>query len=114
MNLNSYWYYIYNQFCSFLCQKLIFVDPLCRTSSAIMVFRQAITTGLLPSSDVLSQVLGCLRFPHDGSLKNTFIDNMGISCDMPHHPNTNSLLEGFGEYDIRAFSVLEVGMLSFY
>ncbi|XP_044968593.1 pentatricopeptide repeat-containing protein MRL1, chloroplastic isoform X1 [Hordeum vulgare subsp. vulgare] len=77
------------------------------TSSAIMVFRQAITAGLLPSSDVLSQVLGCLRFPHDSSLKNTFIYNMGISCDMPHHPNTNSLLEGFGEYDIRAFSVLE-------
>lgn len=81
------------------------------TSSAIMVFRQAITAGLLPSSDVLSQVLGCLRFPHDSSLKNTFIDNMGISCDMPHHPNTNSLLEGFGEYDIRAFSVLEEGGL---
>lgn len=79
-----------------------------------MVFRQAITAGLLPSSDVLSQVLGCLRFPHDSSLKTTFIDNMGISCDMPHHPNTNSLLEGFGEYDIRAFSVLEVEMLSFY
>ncbi|XP_048573742.1 pentatricopeptide repeat-containing protein MRL1, chloroplastic isoform X3 [Triticum urartu] len=81
------------------------------TSSAIMVFRQAITAGLLPSSDVLSQVLGCLRFPHDSSLKTTFIDNMGISCDMPHHPNTNSLLEGFGEYDIRAFSVLEEGGL---
>uniref|UniRef100_A0ACD5TPR5 Uncharacterized protein n=1 Tax=Avena sativa TaxID=4498 RepID=A0ACD5TPR5_AVESA len=81
------------------------------TSSAIMVFRHAITTGLLPSSDVLSQVLGCLRFPHDSSLKNTFIDNMGISCDMPHHPNTNSLLEGFGEYDIRAFSILEEAAL---
>ncbi|CAM0957125.1 unnamed protein product [Alopecurus aequalis] len=81
------------------------------TSSAITVFRHAITTGLLPSSDVLSQVLGCLRFPHDSSLKNTFIDNMGISCDMPHHPNTNSLLEGFGEYDIRAFSILEEAAL---
>jgi hypothetical protein len=78
-----------------------------------MVFRHAITAGLLPSSDVLSQVLGCLRFPHDSSLKSTFIDNMGISCHMPHHPNTNSLLEGFGEYDIRAFSILEVEMLSF-
>lgn len=84
----------------------------CRTSSAIRVYREAISTGLLPSSDVLSQVLGCFRFPHDSSLKNTFIENMGINCDIPHHPNINSLLEGFGEYDIRAFSILEVVMLS--
>ncbi|KAG8095408.1 hypothetical protein GUJ93_ZPchr0012g22106 [Zizania palustris] len=77
------------------------------TSSAIKVYRQAISTGLLPSSDVLSQVLGCLRFPHDSSLTNTFIENLGISWDIPHHPNVNSLLEGFGEYDIRAFSILE-------
>uniref|UniRef100_J3N1B7 PROP1-like PPR domain-containing protein n=1 Tax=Oryza brachyantha TaxID=4533 RepID=J3N1B7_ORYBR len=77
------------------------------TSSAIKVYRDAISTGQLPSSDVLSQVLGCLRFPHDSSLTNTFIENMGISCDIPHHPNVNSLLEGFGEYDIRAFSILE-------
>jgi hypothetical protein len=81
------------------------------TSSAIKVYREAISTGLLPSSDVLSQVLGCLRFPHDNTLTNTFIENMGISCDIPHHPNVNSLLEGFGEYDIRAFSILEVLIL---
>lgn len=77
------------------------------TINAIRVYREAISTGLLPSSDVLSQVLGCFRFPHDSSLKNTFIENMGINCDIPHHPNINSLLEGFGEYDIRAFSILE-------
>ncbi|KAK3157378.1 hypothetical protein QOZ80_2AG0120780 [Eleusine coracana subsp. coracana] len=77
------------------------------TSTAIRVYREAISAGLLPSSDVLSQVLGCLRLPHDRSLKNTFIENMGISCDIPQHPNVNSLFEGFGEYDIRAFSILE-------
>ncbi|TVU31282.1 hypothetical protein EJB05_22963, partial [Eragrostis curvula] len=77
------------------------------TSAAIRVYREAISAGLLPSSDVLSQVLGCLRLPHDSSLKNTFIENMGISCDVPQHPNVNSLFEGFGEYDIRAFSILE-------
>ncbi|XP_062201614.1 pentatricopeptide repeat-containing protein MRL1, chloroplastic-like isoform X2 [Phragmites australis] len=77
------------------------------TSAAIKVYREAISTGLLPSSDVLSQVLGCLRLPHDSSLKNTFIENMGLSCDIPQHPNVNSLFEGFGEYDIRAFSILE-------
>nr|XP_034573179.1 pentatricopeptide repeat-containing protein MRL1, chloroplastic isoform X5 [Setaria viridis] len=77
------------------------------TSSAIMVYREAVSTGLVPSSDVLSQVLGCLRLPHDNSLKSSFIENMGISCDIPHNPNINSLFEGFGEYDIRAFSMLE-------
>jgi hypothetical protein len=77
-----------------------------------MVYREAVSAGLLPSSDVLSQVLGCLRLPHGSSLKSSFIENMGISCDIPQHPNINSLFEGFGEYDIRAFSILEVIMLS--
>jgi hypothetical protein len=76
------------------------------------VYRNAVSTGLVPSSDVLSQVLGCLRLPHENSLKSRFIENMGISCDIPHNPNINSLFEGFGEYDIRAFSILEVIMLS--
>ncbi|RLN17141.1 pentatricopeptide repeat-containing protein MRL1, chloroplastic isoform X4 [Panicum miliaceum] len=77
------------------------------TSAATTVYRNAVSTGLVPSSDVLSQVLGCLRLPHDNSLKSSFIENMGISCDIPHNPNINSLFEGFGEYDIRAFSILE-------
>ncbi|RLN42208.1 hypothetical protein C2845_PM01G43330 [Panicum miliaceum] len=77
------------------------------TSAATTVYRDAVSTGLVPSSDVLSQVLGCLRLPHDSSLKSSFIENMGISCDIPHNPNINSLFEGFGEYDIRAFSILE-------
>ncbi|CAM0150663.1 unnamed protein product [Urochloa decumbens] len=77
------------------------------TSSAIAVYREAVSTGLVPSSDVLSQVLGCLRLPHDNSLKSSFIENTGISCDIPHNPNMNSLFEGFGEYDIHAFSILE-------
>ncbi|ONM00938.1 Pentatricopeptide repeat-containing protein MRL1 chloroplastic [Zea mays] len=77
------------------------------TSSAVMVYREAVSAGLLPSSDVLSQVLGCLRLPHGSSLKSTFIENMGVSCDIPQYPNINSLFEGFGEYDIRAFSILE-------
>jgi len=77
-----------------------------------MVYREAVSAGLLPSSDVLSQVLGCLRLPHCSSLKSSCIENMGISCDIPQHPNINSHFEGFGEYDIRAFSILEVIMLS--
>jgi len=76
------------------------------------VYRDAVSTGLVPSSDVLSQVLGCLRLPHYNSLKSSFTENMQISCDIPHNPNINSLFEGFGEYDIRAFSILEVMMLA--
>jgi hypothetical protein len=81
-----------------------------RTSAAIRVYREAISAELSPSSDVLSQVLGCLRLPHESSLRNNFIENMGISCDIPQHPNVNSLFEGFGEYDVRSFSILEVVM----
>ncbi|KAJ1256307.1 hypothetical protein BS78_K049600 [Paspalum vaginatum] len=77
------------------------------TSSAISVYREAVSSGLLPSSDVLSQVLGCLRLPYNSSLNSIFIENMGIHCDILPHPNINSLFEGFGEYDVRAFSILE-------
>ncbi|WVZ58406.1 hypothetical protein U9M48_008682 [Paspalum notatum var. saurae] len=77
------------------------------TSSAISVYREAVSSGLLPSSDVLSQVLGCLRLPCNSSLNSIFIENMGMHCDILQHPNINSLFEGFGEYDIRAFSILE-------
>nr|CAB3494899.1 unnamed protein product [Digitaria exilis] len=84
-----------------------YAPQLSQTSSAIIVYRVAVSNGLIPSSDVLSQVLGCLRLPHDNSLKSNFIENMGISCEISQHPNINSLFEGFGEYDIRAFSILE-------
>ncbi|OEL25926.1 Pentatricopeptide repeat-containing protein MRL1, chloroplastic [Dichanthelium oligosanthes] len=90
-----------------LTGKVISPFFLLLTSSAITVYREAVSTGLVPSSDVLSQVLGCLRLPHDNSLKSSFIENMGISCDIPHNPNINSLFEGFGEYDTRAFSIME-------
>ncbi|XP_020088204.1 pentatricopeptide repeat-containing protein MRL1, chloroplastic [Ananas comosus] len=77
------------------------------TSLAIAVYREAISASLLPTIDVISQVLGCLKFPHDSSLRNKLIENSGISFDASKSSNISSVLDGFGEYDTRSFSILE-------
>ncbi|URE22484.1 PPR repeat [Musa troglodytarum] len=77
------------------------------TSLAIMVYRETIQAGVIPTIEVFSQVLGCLQFPRDSSLRNTFIENLGIGFDASRSSNVGSLLDGFGEYDIRSFSILE-------
>ena len=73
-----------------------------------MVYREAISAGIIPTIEVFSQVLGCLQFPRDSSLKNRFVENLGIHVDASRCSNICSLLDGFGEYDTRCFSVLEV------
>ncbi|KAL0365600.1 UNVERIFIED_CONTAM: Pentatricopeptide repeat-containing protein MRL1, chloroplastic [Sesamum angustifolium] len=65
------------------------------TSLALMVYRETIVAGAAPTKDELSQVLGCLQLPHDVSVQNLL-----------------SLIDGFGEYDPRAFSLLEVYFLT--
>lgn len=77
------------------------------TSCAIMVYRQTIAAGVIPSIEVFSQVLGCLQFPRDSTLRDKFIENLGISFDSLRYRNICSLLDGFGEYDTRCFSILE-------
>ncbi|KAL0286546.1 UNVERIFIED_CONTAM: Pentatricopeptide repeat-containing protein MRL1, chloroplastic [Sesamum calycinum] len=52
-----------------------------------------------PTKDELSQVLSCLQLPHDVSIRNRLIENLRL--------NTDSLIDRFGEYDPRAFSLLE-------
>ena len=86
----------------------VLLQYLYRTSSALMVYRETIVAGVIPTMDVLSQVLGCLRFPHDRSLKERLIENLGVSVDTSKPSNLCSLIDGFGEYDPRAFSLLEV------
>lgn len=73
-----------------------------------MVYREIIEAGIVPSIDVLSQVLGCLQIPHDSALKSRLIENIGVSADSSRSSNLCSLIDGFGEYDPRAFSLLEV------
>lgn len=81
---------------------------LCRTSLVLRVYREAIIAGVVPTMEEFSQVLGCLRLPHDASLKNRLIENLGVSAETSKGSNLCSLLDGFGEYDPRAFSLLEV------
>lgn len=81
---------------------------LIRTSLALMVYRDTIIGGTIPTVEVVSQVLGCLRLPYDALLKKRLIENLGISADSSRRFNLCSLVDGFGEYDPRAFSLLEV------
>ncbi|XP_072954156.1 pentatricopeptide repeat-containing protein MRL1, chloroplastic isoform X1 [Typha angustifolia] len=77
------------------------------TTSAIRVYHEAISAGIRPTIDMISQVLGCLRFPRDSSLRSKFIENLEVSIDVSSCSNVSSLLDGFGEYDTRSFSILE-------
>ncbi|KAL2512379.1 Pentatricopeptide repeat-containing protein MRL1 [Abeliophyllum distichum] len=77
------------------------------TSSALMVYREAIVSGVTPTTDELSQVLGCLRLPHDEFLRNRLVENFEFSTDNSKGSNLYSLIDGFGEYDPRAISLLE-------
>lgn len=82
-----------------------------------MIYRETIVAGVMPSSEVLSQVLGCLKLPYDASLKNRLIENMGLSADSSRPSKLCSLIDGFCEYDPRAFSLLEVSwdeLLNFF
>ncbi|KAL6010335.1 hypothetical protein ACLOJK_000766 [Asimina triloba] len=77
------------------------------TSLALKVYRETIAAGDIPSVEVISQVLGCLQLPCDSSLRSRMIENMGIKSDVSRHSKLYSLLDGFGEYDPRSFSLLK-------
>ncbi|KAM7257401.1 hypothetical protein ACFE04_013142 [Oxalis oulophora] len=78
------------------------------TSVALMAYRETIAAGVLPTVEVFSLVLACLKIPHDASLKTRLVENLGVSVDTSKHSNNLcSLVDGFGEYDPRAFSLLE-------
>ncbi|CAI9104678.1 OLC1v1003401C2 [Oldenlandia corymbosa var. corymbosa] len=77
------------------------------TSLALMVYREGVAAGVAPTVEELSQVLGCLKLPYDLSLRNRLIENIGVSVDKSKASKLYSLVDGFGEYDPRAFSLLE-------
>ncbi|KAK1305429.1 Pentatricopeptide repeat-containing protein [Acorus calamus] len=77
------------------------------TSLSIMAYRETIAASVIPTPEVYSQVLGCLKFPHDATLKNRLIDNLGMNIDVSKGSNVSSLLDGFGEVDMRAFAIYE-------
>ena len=75
-----------------------------------MVYRETIGAGEKPTSEILSQILGCLQLPYDASVKNRLVENLGVSAGTSRNSNLYSLVDGFGEYDPCAFSILEVSM----
>ncbi|KAL4584999.1 hypothetical protein LXL04_009612 [Taraxacum kok-saghyz] len=77
------------------------------TTLVLMVYRETVKAGGVPTIEILSQVLGCLRLPQDSSLKARLIENLGVIADTSKGSNLCSLIDGFGEYDPRAFSLLE-------
>ncbi|KAK4491435.1 hypothetical protein RD792_002184 [Penstemon davidsonii] len=77
------------------------------TSLALMVYRETISAGVVPTMDELSLVLGCLQLPHDESLRNRLIEYLGVNNDNSKGANIYSRIDGFGEYDPRAFSLVE-------
>ncbi|KAG6413463.1 hypothetical protein SASPL_126174 [Salvia splendens] len=77
------------------------------TSLALMVYRETIVAGVAPRMDELSLVLGCLKLPHGISVRNRLIENIGYNSGPSKGANVCSLINGFGEYDARAFSLVE-------
>ncbi|CAN8327626.1 unnamed protein product [Cochlearia groenlandica] len=76
------------------------------TSMALMVYRETILGGTVPTTEVVSQVLGCLQLPHDAALRDSLVSNLG-NISSQKQANIFPLVDGFGEYDPRAFSLLE-------
>ncbi|KAL8151364.1 hypothetical protein V2J09_021172 [Rumex salicifolius] len=77
------------------------------TSLAVMIYREATAAGMIPSMEVLSQVLGCLQLPANLSLRERLVELLGADIEASRSANFFSLIDGFGEYDLRAFSLLE-------
>ncbi|XP_059654043.1 pentatricopeptide repeat-containing protein MRL1, chloroplastic isoform X2 [Cornus florida] len=77
------------------------------TSLALMVYRETIVAGVVPTMEECSQVLGCLKLPYDASLRSRLTEHLQVSIDTSRGSNLFSLVDGFGEYDPRAFSLLE-------
>lgn len=76
-------------------------------SLALMAYREVIGSGLIPSVEMLAQVLRCLQLPQDVVLKNRLTETLGINTEQSRNANLLPLIDGFGECDPRAFSLFE-------
>ncbi|KAF8405356.1 hypothetical protein HHK36_010260 [Tetracentron sinense] len=82
------------------------IDNKCSTIT-LKIFERTTKTneaGVVPTMEVFSQVLGCLQLT---SLRNRLVENLGVSTDSSKGSKIYSLIDGFGEYDSRSFSLLE-------
>ncbi|KAL9414695.1 hypothetical protein AB3S75_043037 [Citrus x aurantiifolia] len=48
------------------------------TSLALMVYREAIVAGTIPTVEVGSKVLGCLQLPYNADIRERLVENLGI------------------------------------
>ncbi|KAF6166538.1 hypothetical protein GIB67_005400 [Kingdonia uniflora] len=76
------------------------------TLLALKVYREAIGARIVLTMEVFSLVLACLQFPHDTFSRSRLVEELGITADASCS-NLSSLIDGFGEYDSRSFSLLE-------
>nr|KJB11196.1 hypothetical protein B456_001G246900 [Gossypium raimondii] len=76
-------------------------------SVALTVYRETIDAGTVPTMEVVSKILGCLQLPRDDSLRSRLVENLEVIADPSRSSSLGSLIDGFGEYDPRAFSLLE-------
>ncbi|CAA6655940.1 unnamed protein product [Spirodela intermedia] len=67
------------------------------TTWAIMTYRETIAAGVIPP----------VEFPREACWRNRFVETLGLTIDSPKASKLVSLLDGFGEYDSRSFSILE-------
>ncbi|KAL9244956.1 hypothetical protein vseg_018669 [Gypsophila vaccaria] len=81
------------------------------SSLALSIYRDIIGAGLVPSEDMLSHILGCLQLPRDVSLKQRLLESLKISGETSRKANLFPLVDGFAEYDLRAFSLFEEAAL---
>ncbi|CAH9125090.1 unnamed protein product [Cuscuta epithymum] len=77
------------------------------TSLALMMYRETIAAGLTPTVKELSQVLGCLQLPRNACFKARLVEDHVFTFDDSKSSNLCSLIDGFGEYDPRAFQLIE-------
>ncbi|XP_039006352.1 pentatricopeptide repeat-containing protein MRL1, chloroplastic-like isoform X1 [Hibiscus syriacus] len=77
------------------------------TSVALTVYRETINVGIVPTMEVVSKILGCLQLPCDDSVRSRLVENLEVTADPSRYSSLGSLIDGFGEYDPRAFSVLK-------
>ncbi|KAK9677765.1 hypothetical protein RND81_11G165200 [Saponaria officinalis] len=81
------------------------------SSLALTIYRDIIGAGLVPSEEMLSHTLGCLQLPQDVSLKQRLMESLEISGETSRNANFLPLVDGFAEYDLRAFSLFEEAAL---
>ncbi|CAH9068339.1 unnamed protein product [Cuscuta europaea] len=77
------------------------------TSLALMMYREIIAAGVTPTVKELSQVLGCLQLPRNTCFKARLVEDHVFTFNDSKSSNLCSLIDGFGEYDPRAFQLIE-------